>query len=74
MKALEMSTTVHLQGGKQNRASLTLGRSGGPLRTNEEGFVPSAKTHCGQQRMGTFVLPSRPHEMLVASKSPPLYF
>lgn len=74
MKTLEIPTTLNLRGGKQNTAGLTLGGSGGTLKTNEEGFVWLSKDPLWAEKMGTFVFPLRPHEMLVASKSPPLCF
>lgn len=74
MKTLEISTTVNLRGGKQNKPGLTLGRSAGPLRTNEEGFVHLSKDPLWAAENGDFCLCLHPHEMLVASKSPLLCF
>lgn len=62
MKTLEISTTVNLRGGKQNKPGLTLGRSAGPLRTNEEGFVHLSKDPLWAAENGDFCLCLHPHE------------
>lgn len=62
MKTLEISTTVNLRGGKQNKLGLTLGRSAGPLRTNEEGFVHLSKDPLWAAENGDFCLCLHLHE------------
>lgn len=62
MKTLEISTTVNLWGGKQNKPGLTLGRSAGPLRMNEEGFVHLSKDSLWAAENGDFCLCLHPHE------------
>lgn len=61
------SNNIKPSGGKQNKPAEHWEGLKALSRAMKRALCASAKTHCGWQRMGTFVFPSRPREMLVAA-------